>query len=362
MVLATGQVDAVSQPTRSAHFLVTGGAGFLGINLVRHLLQQGHRVTSVNTARLDYADVRDQVRIVEAAIRNRVAVDQAMADVDVVVHGAAALPLYSQADIFSTAIEGTRHVLDAAIKHGVERVIHISSTAVYGTTFKTPKAEDAQQHPVGPYGEAKVKAEDLCQAYRQKGLCVPILRPKTFIGPERLGVFALLYKWVKDGRALPVIGTGNNRYQLLYVDDLCDAVNLCATLNAVRVNDSFNIGAKQFGTVREDLQALLDYAGFGKRVRPLPAAPIVLALRVLERLRLSPLYQWVYETAATDSIVLIDKAEHILGFRPRFSNQEALIRNYQWYLDHLSEHEHATGVSHRVCWKGGILGLAKYFF
>jgi nucleoside-diphosphate-sugar epimerase len=189
-----------------------------------------------------------------------------------------------------------------------------------------------------------------------------VLRPKTFIGPERLGVFALLYEWAAEGRSFPVLGSGNNRYQLLDVEDLCQAIWLCCTLDRERVNDVFNVGAAEFGTVREDYQAVLDRAGFGKRVRPLPAGPAVFALRLLEALRLSPLYAWVYETAGKDSFVSIEKAERVLGFRPVHSNRDALVRNFEWYLANRERLRGQSGISHRVPWKQGILSLAKRFF
>jgi nucleoside-diphosphate-sugar epimerase len=191
---------------------------------------------------------------------------------------------------------------------------------------------------------------------------VPILRPKSFVGPERLGVFALLYDWAQDGRNFPVLGPGTNRYQLLDVEDLCAAIHLAGTLDATRVNDTFNVGAREFGTIREDYQAVLDRAGRGKRIVSLPAAPAIWTLRALERLRLSPLYRWVYETVCEDSYVAIDKAERVLGFRPRYSNRDALLRNFEWYLANRARFQHASGVSHRVPWKQGILRLAKVFF
>lgn len=345
-----------------SHFLITGGAGFLGINLTRYVLARGHQVTSYDIADFDYPDVREKVRAIRADIRDAAAIDAAMEGVDVVVHTAAALPLYRKEDIFSTDIDGTRHVVDAAYRHGVDRVIHISSTAVYGIPDHHPLFEDDPLDGVGPYGKAKIVAEEICLGYRAKGLCVTIIRPKSFVGPERLGVFALLYDWAKDGRGFPMIGSGNNRYQLLDVEDLCDAIYLAATGDREKVNDTFNIGAKEFTTMKEDYQAVLDYAGFGKKIVPLPAWPAIWALRVLEFYHLSPLYKWVYETAAKDSFVSIEKAERILGFRPKYSNKEALIRNYQWYLANLSRFEHTAGVSHRVPWKQGILKLVKLFF
>lgn len=342
-------------------YLITGGAGFLGINLVRYLLARGHDVVSLDIADFTYPE-RDRVRVIKGDIRDRSSVDRAMQGVQIVVHTAAALPLYKKEDIYSTDLDGTRNVLQSAFEHGVERVIHISSTAVYGIPDHHPLYEDDRLQGVGPYGEAKVKAEEICRDYREQGMCVPIIRPKSFVGPERLGVFALLYDWAKDGKGFPMIGSGNNRYQLLDVEDLCDAIYLCATIERDRANDTFNIGAREFTTMREDYQAVLDAAGFGKKVVPFPAGPVIWTLRVLEALRLSPLYKWVYETAATDSFVSIEKAERVLGFAPKYSNKDALVRNYRWYIEHLKEFEGASGVSHRVPWKQGILRLAKVFF
>jgi nucleoside-diphosphate-sugar epimerase len=215
---------------------------------------------------------------------------------------------------------------------------------------------------VGPYGRAKIAAEEACLEYRRQGMCVPILRPKSFIGPERLGVFALFYDWARDGRNFPMIGSGNNRYQLLDVHDLCEVIGLCLTRDAAVVNDTFNIGAKVFTTMKQDYQAVLDRAGFGRRIIGFPARPMIWTLRVLEALHLSPLYKWVYETACEDSFVSIEKAERVLGFAPIYSNRDALVRNYEWYLKHFETFRKAAGVSHRVPWKQGILGVVKRFF
>lgn len=343
-----------------AKYLITGGAGFLGINMARYLLRRGHEVVSLDIAPFDYPE-QAQITEVRGDIRNRADVDKAIQGVDIVIHTAAALPLYKPEDIYSTDIDGTRTVLEASVAEGVERFIHISSTAVYGVPDHHPLYENDKMIGVGPYGEAKIKAEEVCIQFRSK-LCVPIIRPKSFVGPERLGVFALFYDWAKDGKNFPVLGSGNNPYQYLDVEDLCDAIYLCATLDKSKVNDTFNIGAKEFGTFREDMQAVLDFAGFGKKVIPLPAGPAIFTLRVLEKLGISPLYKWVYETANKESFVSIEKAERILGYKPKYSNKEAMIRNYQWYLDNLRQFENKTGISHRVPWSQGILKLAKMFF
>ena len=352
----------LSGSSRWRRVLVTGGAGFTGINLIRYLLERGVAVRSLDLAEFTYADCRDRIEIVTGDIRDAEAVGQAMAGVDLVIHCAMALPLYARDDILTTGIDGTRRLLEAARQADVGRFVHISSTAVYGIPDHHPLLENDALEGVGPYGNAKVEAENVCLEYRAQGLVVPIIRPKSFIGPERLGVFALLYDWARDGRGFPMIGSGDNRYQLLDVEDLCQAIWLCSTLADEVVNDTFNIGAGEFKTMKEDYQAVLDHAGFGKRIRGFPATPVIWCLRLLDRLGVSPLYKWVYETASKDSFVSIEKAERILGFQPRHSNQDALIRNFEWYLTHLAEFANASGVSHRVPWKQGALGLAKKFF
>jgi len=342
--------------------LVTGGAGFLGINLVRFLLQKGCSVVSLDMADFDYPDVIGRIEVIRGDIRDKNAVDNAVKGCDIVIHAAAALPLYKKEDIFSTDIEGTRTVLESSYQNKVARVIQISSTAVYGIPDHHPLYENDRLEGVGPYGEAKIKAEEICLEYRKKGMCVPIIRPKSFIGPERLGVFALLYDWAKDGKGFPMIGSGKNRYQLLDVEDLCEAIYLCMIKDRKIVNDTFNIGAKEFTSMKEDYQAVLNEAGFGKKIVPFPAWPMITALRVLEFFHLSPLYKWVYETASKDSFVSIEKAERLLGFRPKYSNKDALVRNYKWYLQNIDKIKGQSGISHRVPWKQGILKLFKVFF
>ena len=285
-----------------------------------------------------------------------------MKDIDIVIHTAAALPLYKPEDIFSTDVQGTRNLIEAAEENKVDRFIHISSTAVYGIPDHHPLYEDDKLDGVGPYGNAKIQAEEECLKLRAKGMCVPIVRPKSFIGPERLGVFDLLFDWAKDGHGFPMIGKGSNRYQLLDVEDLCEAIYSCCTLEKKKVNDTFNIGAKEFTTMREDYQAVLDFAGHDKKIKALPEQPVILTLRMLEAIKLSPLYKWVYETASKDSFVSIEKAEKELGFNPKFSNKDALIRNYKWYIENHADFKSKSGISHRVPWKQGILRVAKIFF
>jgi nucleoside-diphosphate-sugar epimerase len=349
----------MTQETKT--YLVTGGSGFLGINIIRYLLERGHKVVSLDIVPFDYPE-KDQITEILGDIRDLEKVEESMQGVDIVIHSAAALPLYKKEDIFSTDIQGTRNMIDSAKMHNVDRFVMISSTAVYGIPDHHPLKEDDELVGVGPYGEAKIKAEEVCLEYRAEGMCVPIIRPKSFIGFERLGVFALLYDWAKDGKNFPIPGKGNNPYQYLDVEDLCDAIYLTCTLDKKVANDTYNIGAKVFGTFKEDFQSVLDHAGFGKKVRSIPVAPALWALRFLDRLNLSPLYPWAYETAVKESFVSIEKAEEKLGYAPKYSNKDALIRNYDWYVANQDSFEDQKGISHRVPWGQGVWRIAKIFF
>ena len=342
-------------------FLITGASGFLGYNLCRYLLKGGQRVVGIDMSDFNYPEI-SKIKFFKGDIRDKEFLKKAMKGVDVVVHAAAALPLWSRKDILSTNIDGTRNVLEAAFDSGVERVIYISSTSVYGIPKKHPVDEKYPLVGVGPYGESKIEAEEVCLEFRRKGYCVPIIRPKTFAGPFRLGVFQILCDWVMRGKNIPIIGSGKNKYQLLHVDDLSSAIYLVATKPKKLVNDTFNVGATEFKSMKEDLQALLDYAGFGKTVVPIPSFIAIPALKLLEYLHLSPLYEWVYETADVDHYVSVDKIQKILGWKPKYTTAEVWIDTYKWYLKNYKDYEGKSGVTHRVPWNQGILRFFRIFF
>src|ERR671911_1509921 len=333
---------------------ISGGAGFLGLHLARRLLADGHRVRTLDVVPLDDAELEHSVEELRGDIRDRDRVEQLVAGADVVVHAAAALPIQASRDsIRSVNVAGTENVLQAGRDAGARRVVFISSTAVYGVPEKHPIEEDDPLVGVGWYGESKIDAEALC---RVAAVETTIIRPKTFIGPERLGVFEILFDWIREGRRIYILGKGHNRYQLLGVEDLVDAIVRAASA-AAAAGETFNVGATEFGTVRSDLQALIDHAGSSSRLRPVPAKPAEMVLRGLELLRLSPLAEWHYRTAHRDSFVDVSRAERVLGWRPRLSNAAALIETFDWYRAHRDELAGAAGVTHRVAWNQRALGV-----
>src|SRR5919204_1707585 len=336
---------------------ISGGAGFLGLHLARRLLREGHEVRTLDLAPLDEPELERSVEELRGDVRDPAAARRLCDGADVLVHAAAALPIQaSHAAIRSVNVDGTAVTFAAALESGVRRAILVSSTAVYGIPKHQPLREDAPLVGVGHYGESKIEAERVARRAGRRGLEVVVLRPKTFVGPERLGVFEILFDWIREGRRIPVLGDGSNRYQLLAVEDLVEA-----TLSAARApvaGETFNVGATEFGTVRSDLEGLIAHAGSGSRLRPVPARPAEWALRTLELARLSPLAEWHYRTAHRDSYVDVSKAQKLLGFKPRLSNVQALCETYDWYLAN-RERLRTAGLTHRVPWDQRALGLLK---
>lgn len=340
--------------------LITGGAGFLGCHLARRFLKENYKVTVFDLAKLDAKDLIGKVKYIKGDIRNKKAIDKALHGQQLVIHAAAALPIQLSKDlIFSVNVDGTKNVLSSCLKNKIKRVVLISSTAVYGVPKNLPEKENSSLDPIGYYGESKVAAENLCLEFLKKGLSVNIIRPKTFLGPERLGVFELWFEAIYCGKKVFILGNGRNRYQLLAVSDVVNAI--IKALTCKTDGEVFNIGAKEFGTWKSDLGAVIKYADSKAKIASLPVLPSQLALAVLEKLHLSPIAAWHYKTLPVNSYVSTKKAEKMLGWRAKKSNQELLLENYKWYEKHRSEFLGKIGTGHRVGWNFGILNLVKRF-
>ncbi|WP_344955974.1 NAD-dependent epimerase/dehydratase family protein [Actinomadura miaoliensis] len=343
---------------------VTGAAGVLGSHLVRRLVDDGHDVHSVDLRPWSETSGAASRRHTVGDVRDPEVMAAAVAGADAVVHCAAALPSYPDDQIRSVIVDGTRNVLEASRRARVDRVVHISSTAVYGLPTRVPTPEEYPREPVDTYSRAKAEAETVCEAFRERGMCVPILRPKTFLGPGRMGLFSMLFEWAEEGRNFPVLGRGDVRIQMFALEDLVDVVTTTLGAPDDVANDTYNVGAAEFGTIREDFQAVLDAAGHGRRVVPLPAGPAYAALSLLERTRLSPVYGRLLRKLRSDSYVSIERARTRLGFRPRYSNQDAILRTFSWWRAERAAGRLArtTGTTSREPWRQGVLSLAKVMF
>lgn len=340
--------------------LITGGSGVFGRALIAHLAHAGyHDLVSLDIAPLPRA-LTTKARDIRGDIRDPKAVRSALKGADIVIHSAAALPSYTPQDIHSIDVDGTLTLLEQARAGSVARFIHISTGAVYGIPERLPSIEGDARLAYDSYNTAKIKAELACEQHRDMGMPVTILRPKSFLGPGRLGLFGILFEWAHEGHNFPVIGSGRVPYQFLHVNDLCLATEIA--LHHSAANDAFNIASHRYTTIREDFQSVLDAAGHGKQIISLPLKPATLALQVLEKLHLSPVYRRLYLRLVSGSYVDTQKARDVLGFGARYSNKEALVETYQWYTANRSDLNRKAGVSHTSLWRQGALRLGKAVF
>ncbi len=336
--------------------LVTGAAGFLGGTLLRRFAASGRPAVGLDVvaaeapgARSLRVDVRDAGAVREAVLRS---------GASVIVHAAALLPNASRRDLDDVNVRGTSNVLDAARSCGLRRVVFVSSSAVFPVLGAHD--EDGPRTGLGAYAASKVAAEDRCAEARAAGLSVAVLRVVPVVGPGRLGLFGLLFRWVREGRRIPMLGDGRNHHQLLDVDDACDALALLADAPDDDVARSFNAGAAITGTVREDLAELCRRAGTGARPVAVPVHLAASALRRLHRWGLSPIHPRVFDSASVDARVPVARLES-LGWRPRHSSADALVRAYDWYVAH-PDVVATRGSGHRGAWDTAALDALRRLF
>ena len=339
--------------------VITGGSGYFGTILADLALAQGDRVRifDLNPPELRDASVRDRVDHVAGDVRDLPALRDALDGADVVLNNVAQVPLAKDRQLFwSVNVTGTANVLLAARDRGVAKVVHTSSSAIFGIPASNPVTEDTPGRPLEAYGRAKLEAEHLCHDAAAAGLDVSIVRPRTILGHGRLGIIAVLFEFVAAGAPVYVLGRGDNRYQFVHANDLADAVLRAA---AREKPATYNIGATEFGTMRETLQAVVDHAATGSRVRSLPAAPAKVAMRTLATLGLAPFapYHWLLyaESLWFDTT----RAQTELGWRPRHSNASALIESYEWFLDNRASLDGDHRSHHQSPVRLGLLEVLK---
>lgn len=314
--------------------LITGGAGFLGANIARKLIKDKYNVRLFDRVSLSEKDLVGKTESLRGDIRSKTDVENAIKNCDYVVHAAAMLPPQKSKNlIFEINVKGTENVLRASLKNKIKRLVFISSTEVYGVPKNCPQSEDVGIVPIGAYGESKAIGEKLCQNYMKKGLSINILRPRTFLGPGRLGVFQKLFKSIFAGRRVIILGDGNNLFQLLAVSDLVDAVRK-AMVSKVDTQ-IFNIGASDFGTWRKDLKFIIKYQKSISKIVGLPIFPLRIILPILNKLGLNFYDISHYESLIVPSYVSIEKAESLLKWHPKKSNREILLEGYEWYKNNM---------------------------
>lgn len=333
--------------------LITGGSGFIGATIARKLAIQGERVRVLDL--VDDPARLPEIEFQRGSITDEAAIARSMAGVDVVHHNAALVAQSAAGQrYYDVNRDGTRNVAVAAARSNVRHVIHLSTTAVYGLTGPGPITSFFVPRPIEDYGRSKLAGE-----IAMKGICaeaaIPLttIRPRVTLGPGRLGIFHILFEWIKDQASIPIIGTGAQRQQFVHVDDLIVFHSLVLKR---RLEGTFNVGTDSFGTLRQDLEALIAHAGSTSQVKALPVWPAVQSLRVLHALGLSRLTPWHYRTYHCDCFFDIQPLL-ALGWKPAHSNQSMLKQSYDWFLQHAGSGEAQT--AHRMPLRQGVLRLIK---
>jgi nucleoside-diphosphate-sugar epimerase len=336
--------------------LVTGGSGYFGSLLVGSLRRAGRTVRV-----LDLQDADDRpadVEFLAADIRDAGAVREACDGVDEVFHNVAQVPLARDRQLFeSVNVGGTQNLLTSCEERGVRKVVYTSSSAVFGVPATNPVRRDTPPAPAEAYGWAKYEGELLCRAAVTRGLDVSVVRPRTILGHGRLGIFGILFDWIADGAAVPVLGSGDNRYQFVHAEDLASACILAAEREGPA---TYNIGAEEFGTMREAVEHLCAYAGTGAHVRSVPIRLTSAAMRLTARAGLTPFgpYHWImYGKSLWFDLT---EAKEELGWSARYSTDEMFRDSYDWFLRHRGEVAGAGASAHRSPARQGVLRAAKH--
>ena len=309
----------------------------MGSNIVRLLRARGEAVRVLDIWR-DDRHPRD-IEFIHADINDRKAVQRAMRGVDYVHHNVALVPLAKAGKRFWTVnVEGTRTALEAARAAGVKMFCHMSSSAVFGSPDRMPITNETPLQPIEIYGRAKLAAENLVKQAGREGMLVSVIRPRCIVGAGRLGIFDILFDWIRDGANIYIIGPGTHLYQFVHVDDLANVSIMSALQETPGI---FNVGTDRFGTLRDDLGSLIKHAGSNSRIKSLPVPLAIGTLTLLDKLRLSPLGPWHYLTYHKPFYFDINSTIKTLGWHPRYDNVSILTEAYNSFVD--SKHEVDAG-------------------
>jgi len=335
--------------------LVTGGSGFFGHLLVERLLARGDHVRNFDLFAAD--DEFEGVEFHHGDIRDVSAVRRACDGIGIIYHNIAQQPLSKDPELMRTVnLDGTRNLLSAALECGVTKTIFTSSTAIFGIPSELPIRRSTRPTPCEPYGRTKVASEQVCRDYIERGLDITMIRPRTILGHGRLGIFQMLFEWIREGRNVPVMGRGDNLFQFIHAHDLADATILAAHRPGPQV---YNIGTDRFGTMREVLEALCRHAKTGSKVKGVPDAPVQWLMAASGKLGISPLGAYHYMAYGKPNYFDISDAVSELNWHPTYSNKEMMIASYDWYLQNRQDVLNSKWASpHKSAVKQGILNLA----
>lgn len=342
-----------------AEFLVTGGSGFFGGILKRHLLAEGH--SCVNIDLVPDTDKHARLTSIQGDIRNRSLLEKVFEPgrFAAVFHCAAMLAHGSIPDqlLWSSNVDGTRNIAEACKQSGVRKLVFLSSNCLWASNLGHPVREDEPPQPIELYGKSKWEAEKILSEYAGD-LSVTTIRCPTIIDSGRLGLLAILFEFILEGRKIWVVGDGGNRYQFIYAQDLVSACMLALNADHSAI---YHIGSADVKSLREVYEAVIREAGTKARVCSLPKGPSIAAMKLAHKLRVSPLGPYHYQMIAEDFLFDTTKIRAELGWRPTLTNEQMLVRAFRYYADNQKEILERTNVSaHSKASEMGVIRILKW--
>jgi nucleoside-diphosphate-sugar epimerase len=339
--------------------LVTGGAGFFGGVLVRTLTEKGHECVSIDLQEDDFehpgymayqGDIRDLDTLNSIFSKH---------PFDVIIHCAAILAHErSQRHMLWTSnVDGTRNIAEMAVKFGVPRIIFTSSNCLWGSGFDHPVSEEEPPCPVEKYGVTKLEGEKILFSYADRFSTFSIRCP-TIVDEGRLGLLAILYEFIDEGRTVWTVGKGNNRYQFIYAKDLVDA---CISGFESDASGVFNIGSDNVPTFAECYRSVIAEAGSKSRVKALPERLTKGIMKLTYNCGLSPLGPYQYRMISQNFVFDTSKIKRAINWMPTLTNEEMLLRAFKYYRENRDALKRRSDVSaHKQPAKMGIIRLLKW--
>ncbi|HEY0264813.1 MAG TPA: NAD(P)-dependent oxidoreductase [Granulicella sp.] len=341
------------------HILVTGGSGFFGGVLKRRLLDEGYAVTNIDL--VADPDTHPNLTSIRGDIRDRALLDQLFAtgNFAAVQHCAAQLAHDAIDDtlLWTSNVDGTRNLAESARNHGVRRFVFISSNCLWASNLGHDVREDEPPSPIELYGKSKLEGEKVLGEYAAD-LDVITIRCPTIIDSGRLGLLAILFEFIDDGKKVWVVGDGSNRYQFIYAQDLATA---CIQSLSYAGSNLFHIGSENVPSLKGVYEAIIQAAGSKSRVASLPKTPTIAAMQLAHRLKVSPLGPYHYQMIAESFVFDTTRIRQELGWRPTLTNEEMMVRAYRYYSDNRRDIHSRTDVSaHSKPASMGIIRLLKW--
>lgn len=315
--------------------VITGGSGFTGSVLTRRLLAKGETVINFDIVPNNNLALTDGVEYVQGDIRNANDLKKLnLTQDDVVYHLAARqfandVPKKNRTDwFFDVNVSGTKKVVETMLSAGVKKMVFFSTDMTYGLPTITPVPPTHAQNPLGPYGESKVAAEKIIR--NAVDIHATIFRPRLITGPGRLGILGKLFKLIKAGLPIPMIGNGLNRYQMVSVEDCAIAAEKAVSLGCPP--GPFNLGSSLPPTTKELLQGIINHAQSNSFVIPVPASMIKPILATLDKCGLTLLYPEQYGIADKDVLLDTTDTNAVLNWHPSNTDIDEMCKAYDAFV------------------------------